>query len=810
METLLQDVRYALRALGRNRGLTLAAVLTLTIGIGANTAIFSAVHAVLLRPLPYPQPDRLVVLWLNNQREGIDKDVASYPNFTDWRAQGTSFGHMAAYTRTSASVTEGGDPEQVRGAFVTEDFFAVLGVAPALGRVPSAEDYRAAREQLVVLSHGLWQRRFGGDAGIVGRTILLTGRPYEVVGVMPPGFRYPEDAEFWRPLVRTPDFANLFDARSALWLSVIGRLAPGASLAQAQAQMTAVARRLEQEYPGPNEGLGILLEPLHDSIVGDVRPALLLLLGAAGFVLLIACANIANLLLARGAGRAKEIAVRVALGAARTRIARQVLTESVVLALLGGAAGLLVAYWVVGALAAMGPAEVPRLGEVTVDRTVIGFALAASLLTGLFFGVAPAIQLSRTRLTDALRDGGRGATGAARSAHLRSLLVTVEVATALVLLMGAGLLIRSFAALQSVDPGFDGDRVLTVRVVPAAARYPEADQVRAFYDEFLDSVRGLPGVESVSAISTLFLSRLPNMGPVTVEGEPPRTQDETVVSVTRDAITPGFFGMMRIPVRLGREFTEQDGPDGMPVAVVNETFVRRFLPEGDPLGRRFTWGDPEDSDATWWTIVGVVADTRRSGLAEPVRPEAYLPQQQVASRGMTVLVRTAGDPLALTGPIRAVLRSIDPLQPLSDVRTVEQLMAEAVAARRFVMLLLSIFAAVALVLAAIGIYGVMAYLVGQRTREVGIRFALGADRRSVLALVVGQAMARVLPGVALGALGALGLTRLLRSQLFGVSALDPVTFLVVAALLVGVALAASLLPARRAAGVDPMAALRQD
>jgi putative ABC transport system permease protein len=803
METVLRDIRHGARSLVRTPAFTVAAVLTLALGIGANTAIFSAVHGVLLRPLPYPAADRLAVVWITSEQEGIDRDVFSYPNFTDVREQSSTLTGLAAYTGRAAPFMEGEDVEQVSGAAATADFFGVLGVAAALGRTFGAAEIEEGRTDVIVLSHGLWTRQFGADPSIVGRPIRVGDGTSEVLGVMPRGFAYPAGAEYWQPLVRPAQDPGFFDARGAFWLSTIGRLAPDASFQQANVELSGVMERLAAVYPEETEGLGIWAEPLRDTIVGDVRPALLVLLGAVGFVLLIACANVANLLLARGAARQKELAVRSALGASGGRLARQVLTESLVLAAIGGLAGVLVAYWGTAALIVASPPDLPRMEHVGVNGVVVGFAAAIAVLTGVFFGLAPALQARTASLGLVLREGGRGGTGD-RVGRLRPLLITLQVALALVLLVGAGLLMRSFATLQATDPGFHTENVLSFRLTLPASRYPGAEGIREFQREFSDRLEAMPDVQAVRGISTLFLSRLPNMTPIEIEGRELQAGEQQA-SVPYDLVDPGFFPALGVPIVRGRDFGVEDAQGGAPAAIVNETFVRRYFPGEDPIGRRFSWaGTPE------YTIVGVVADTRRSGLAEPIRPEGYRSTTQSLYRTMEYLVTTRREPLAVVPELRSVLRDLDPALPIVELRTVEQALADTVATRRFVMLLLAGFAGVALVLAAIGIYGVLAYLVGQRTREIGIRMALGAVPRDVLALVLRDAMKSVVPGVLLGIAGALVLTRLLGAQLHGISPTDPVTFAAVTALLLAVALLASAVPAGRAANVEPMVTLKEE
>jgi putative ABC transport system permease protein len=809
LETIMRDAGLAVRTLLRNRGFATVAVLTLALGIGATTAIFSAVSAVLLRPLPYPDADRLMVLWLNNVQEQIERDVTSYPNFLDWR-EASAFESMAGYTEgTYGSFTGDDDAEEYAGAWVTGDFFRVLRASPHIGVRLDEEHTRAGSDQVVVLSYALWSSRYGGEPGVLGRTVRINGVSREVIGVMPPGFSYPGNADYWMPIAPEAGmWQGPTSSRGALWLSVIARLRPGATVVGADAELAGIMTRISEEFP-QSAGNGVFIEPLRDTIVGQVRPGLLILLGAVAFVLLIACVNVANLLLARGAARRRELAVRSALGASGGRLASQALVESLVLSALGGAAGLLVAFGGTTLLVAASPADLPRIEGVRVDGVVIGFALLATLVTGLIFGLAPALQARSAALSAALREGGRGASSGGL-ARTRRVLVAAEVALALILLVGAGLLVRSFAALQSVETGFATESVLSFRVTTGATRYPEPTQVRHFQGELLERLNALAGVEAVTGVNTLFLSRLPNMSPVAVEGAPPAADGELVVSVTSDFVHPSFFDAMQVPIVRGRGFEPGDVADGLPVVIVNEAFVRRFFADQDPIGRRFTRGNPQDTSAFWQTIVGVAADSRRSGLSEPVRPEAYRPTSQAAPRSMEILVRTAGPPLALVPSVRSLLRELDADMVMSQVRTVEGALAEAVAARRFVMLLLGAFAVLAVTLAAIGIYGVLAYLLGQRTRELGIRMALGADRGAVLALVFRQSMAQVLPGVVIGAVSALALTRLLRSQLFGVAPTDPVTFIVVTLLLLGVAVLATWVPAQRALRVKPLEALRHD
>lgn len=808
MDTFLRDVAYALRALARNPAFAAAAVLTLALGIGANTAIFSVVHGILMRPLPYPDADRIQVVWNNNTREGIERDVTSFANFADWRSRGEAFEAMAGFTRSGfVSLTDGGEPEQLRVTYVTADFLAVFAVAPSIGRGFTHAEMQPGSDQVVLLGHGLWQRRFGGDPGIFGRTITLNGQPVVVAGVMPASFSYPADSELWMPLA--PDEQTV-QARGALWLSVIGRLRPDASPSLAQQQMNTIAAQLAEEYPGPNTGAEVLLEPLHETIVGDVRTPLLVLLAAVGVVLLIGCANVANLLLARGAVRRKELSVRSALGAGRARVARQLLTESVLLALVGGVVGCMLAVWAVGLIVSLAPAELPRLAAVRVDATVLGFTLLVSVVTGLLFGLAPLLQVRRADVMSALREDGRSAGSREGVGRLRPVLVSTEVGLALVLLVAAGLLIRSFAALNAVDPGFDPVNTLTFRVTAPGARYETGVQVRQLHTDLQQRLAALPGVTSVGATSTLFISRLPNMSSIALEGDAPRAPDAPVESVVIESATSGFFETMDMRIVQGRSIGTNDRSDGVPVSIVNEAFVRRYFPDRDPIGQRFTFGSPADTAAVWLQIAGVIADTRRAGLAEQIRPESYRPFTQSTTRSLTYVLRAESNPLALLPAVRAAVGGLDPQLPIANVSTLEESLAETIAARRFIMVLLAAFAAIAALLAAIGIYGVVSYLVAQRTRELGVRMALGAHRGDVLRLVLAQSLRQVLPGVVLGSVAALALTRLLRSQLFGIAPHDPLTFAAVPLGVIAISVLATLLPARRAAAVDPILALRRE
>ncbi len=805
MQTLWQDLRYGARMLLKNPAFTAVAVIALALGIGANTAIFSVVNGVLLRPLPYPQPEQLAMVWLDNRRQNIRDDITSYPNFLDWRDKNHTFQGMSGVRNLTVNLTGVGEPEELRGASVAANFFQLIGVNPAQGRGFTAEEEQLGKDKVVILSNGLWRRRFGGDAGILNKTISLNGEQYTVIGFMPPGFQFPSKAELWTPLAPNE---RLRAARGAFWLPVVGRLKPGVTRAQAQADMDVIGKQLEQDYPNINAGYGVNVVPLHEQLVGNIRRTLWVLLGAVGFVLLIACANVANLLLARAAARQREVAVRSALGAGRWRIIRQLLTESVLLSVVGGALGVLLAWWGLEMLLKLSPANLPRLDNIHLDARVLGFTLGLSLLTGLLFGLAPALHTSQLELGETLKEGGRSGSGSRRTQRVRNAFIVAEIALTLALLIGAGLLMRSFWHLQQVSPGFRTDHLLTLQLSLPRTKYPEGAQAVAFYQQLQERLAALPGVESASAVSKIMMPRVTNSSNFTIENRPqdPRAQQlELPIDITQ----PNFFQTMGIQLLRGRTFTPQDARGQPDVAIVNETFVKRYFPNEDPLGKRFTFGD-SNNNPQWISIVGVVHDTKRQGLDEPVRMESWLPHAQNPSRSMQVVVRTKSDPLALAGVVREAVWALDRDLPIPKLETMEQVLSESVAQRRLSMLLLSIFATVALLLAAVGIYGVMSYVITQRTNEIGIRVALGAQAADVLKLIMGQGMKLTLLGVGLGLVATLLLTRLMVSLLFGVSATDPLTFAGVALLLIVVALLACWIPAWRATKVDPMVALRYE
>jgi putative ABC transport system permease protein len=803
------DIQYALRNIARKPLFYSVVILTLALGIGANAAIFTVVNGVLLQPLPYPHAERLMMVWTYNPRQGFDKDVGTYPNFEDWRRASQSFERMSAYFGASVTLTESGDPAQIRGARVTPEFFETMGVVPLRGRAFSSADGQAGGERVVILAHGLWMRRFGADTSTIGRRIVLDGVPHEVIGVMPASFAHPADAELWLPLAPVGQFEQLFGARGSYWLTIIGRLKPGVTRVAAQSEMDVIAARLEKEYPS-NAGIGVRLVPMHQELVGDVKGPLLILLGAVCFVLLIACANVANLLLMRAASRQRELAIRAALGADRGRLVRQLLTESVVLGLFGGAAGLVLATFSIDLLQTLAPPELPRLSDIAIDRQVLAYAAAASVFTSLLFGLVPALHASRRHSGEHLKEGGRTGTDGRRSGRVRAALAAGELAIALVLLVGAGLLIRSFIALNSEDPGFATRGVLALRLRLPSAAYGEPARIAGFYEQLVERLNALPGVESAAAGSSLLLSRLPSSASINIEGRPPLAANERNIPVPYDSITPEYFSTLQIPLRRGRMFTRADAAQSQQVVMVNEAFVRRFFPGEDPLGRRVTFGSASQPGTVWQTIVGVVADTKRGGFDREPWAETYFPMRQAPDPQAFVLLRTSGDPITLVAPAQAAVWSVDRNQAIASIRTVPELLAQRELNRRFTTLLLGVFASVALVLAIIGTYGVIAHGTAQRTQEIGIRIALGADRRMILRMVLVGGLRIAATGLAIGVFGALALTRVLSGLLFGVSARDPLTFVVVPGALLVVALAACWIPARRAMRVEPVIALRGD
>jgi len=802
---LWQDLRYGLRMLLKNPGFTAVAVIALALGIGANSAIFSVVNTVLLRPLPYKNPERLVMVWEDNSKQGFPRDTPSPANFMDWRDQNHVFESIAALVEISFNLTGAGEPERIDGQRVSASLFSLLGVEPQLGRAFRAEEDQPGGNHVVIISHGLWQRRFGSDPGIVGKPINLNGESFTVVGVMPRTFQFPTRRDqLWVPIAFNAKEAG---ERGNHYLEVIARMKPGVTLQQAQAEMTTIATRLQQQYPETNTSIGAVVTPLHEHVVGDIKPALLVLLGAVAFVLLIACANVANLLLARAAVRQKEIALRLALGAGRARLIRQFLTESVLLAALGGGVGLLLAVVGLNVLKRFIPPNISQAHAIAIDAKVLIFTVLVSLVTGLIFGLAPATQAANFNLNDTLKESGRDSAAGSRGNRIRGLLVISEVAVSFILLIGAGLLINSFLHLRNVDPGFRAERALTMKIVLPETRYADKEQRGIFYRELIRRVETLPGVISAAVATNLPLTETGNSVGVSIEGRADPAPDRVPIVITR-IISPRYFETMGIPLLKGRAFAEEDKAESPAVVVLSETTARKFWPGEDALGKHIKIG-PTNSPNRWLTVVGVVKDVRQFELVVEPKPQMYLPFTQANFfEPRALVVKTNLEPLSLAATVRKTVWEIDKDQPVSDIASMENIVSESVARQRFSMLLLGIFAGLALVLAAVGIYGVMSYSVAQRTREIGIRMALGAQRADVLKLTIGQGLKLVVTGVAFGLAAAVIMTRLMSSLLFGVSATDPMTFVTISFVLVSVAVLASYIPALRATRVDPMFALR--
>jgi len=801
IETFFQDLRYGLRSLRKKPGFTFTAVIALALGIGANSAIFSVINGVLLRSLAYRDANSIVMVWEKNFQRGRSQNSVSPANFLDWKKQSVSFEQFAASWDTRVNLTSGGEPEEIQVQRASADFFSVLGVPPRLGRSFVREEDVAGGNLVVVLSHELWQSRFGGNPTIVGQSITASGRTFTVVGVMPPGFHFLNtQVKAWIPLALDP--ANDW-RKQGRYLRSVARLKSGVIIQQAQAELDGIAKRLETDYPDYNKGWGANLVPMHEQIVGDIRPVLLVLLAAVAFVLLIACANVANLLLSRAASRQKELALRAALGAGRTRLIRQMLTESVLLAVMGGALGVFLAYWGIQLLLALAPDNIPRLNEITIDPRVLIFTLAISLLTGLIFGLVPALQSSRPDLSDALKEGARGSTGGSRL--FRNLFVVAEMALALVLLVGAGLMLRSFFQLHQVKTGFDTDHVLTMRVQLPTAKYQQPQQRAEFFKRAQERLAALPGVKSVGAISYLPLTGLASSTVFNLATQPDLPPSESPLTEVR-AITPGYFAAMGIPLLKGRSFDGRDGADSR-VLVINETLARKYFPGENPIGQRLIvdW-DPKVADE----IVGVAGDVKETALAEKANPAIYWPHPREAYQFMNFVLRSAIDPATLSAAVTKEIHTLDPDQPVADIRTLDQVVAKSIARPRFNALLLAIFAGVALVLASVGIYGVMNYSATQRTQEIGIRMALGAKPGDILRLVVGHGMKLTLAGLVIGVIASLALTRVMANLLFGVTATDLPTFVTVSAVLTTVALVANYIPARRATRLNPVVALRYE
>jgi len=802
---MIADLRYALRTLRRSPGFTLAVVLTLALGIGANSAIFSVVRGVLLRPLPFGNPDRLVLLYGRYPEFG--RTATSLPDFQDWRAQSHAFEQMAARYGAAFVLTGEGEPERVIADRVTANFLSTLDVHPFLGRGFLPEEEKVGGDdRVVILSYGYWQRRFAGDTRMLGRQIQLSGQPYTVVGITPPDFRLKRDVDLYAPAR-----ADTTLPRRAEFMDVFARLKPGVTVAQADADLAAVLRHLAEAYPQTNSKIRSEVVGMQEDMVGGVKPALLAFMGAVALVLLIACANVANLLLARAAARDREVAVRVALGAGRGRIMRQLLIESVVLAILGGLLGLAMATWGVAAVRATNVQFLPRQQEIGIDATVVAFTLVLSIATGLLFGLAPALRLSRDSLQSTLREGARGSTGGS-IARVRGALVLGEVAVALMLLIGAGLLIRSFDKLSRVDLGFDASNVLTYTVTFPAAKFKERDQAAALYPMLLERTQSLPGAQHAALSADLPMGGADYLS-FTIEGRP--SPDGQANAAPEDmqpfAVSPDYFATMHIPLKRGRLITATDTKDATPVAVVSEEAVRRYFNDGrDPIGSRITFGNPGNPGTTWMTIVGVVGNIAQEGVTAKPYAQLYQAIAQAPARTVFVSVRTDRDPVLLASSVRGAVRAVDPDILVNDIQPLADRVAKSIARPRLSVFLLGGFSAIALLLAAIGIYSVMAYTVSQRTREIGVRMALGADPGAVKQLIVRQGMQPALVGVGLGLIAAFAASRLLAKLLYGVSALDPVTFALVPLFLIAVALLATYLPARRATRVPPTVALQSE
>ncbi|HEY0763617.1 MAG TPA: ABC transporter permease [Pyrinomonadaceae bacterium] len=801
METILTDVRYAVRSLLKRPGFSLIVVLTLALGIGANAAVFSVINAVLLRPLPYRDVDRVVTLWQNNTKAGISLNEVSPANFIDWKEQSHSFEALAGIEPSGFTLVGDGEPERFSAWYVTSGFFQVAGTDALLGRTFTDEDYQPGNNRVVVLAHGLWQRRFGGDPTIVGRKLTLNGQPFLVVGVMPPEFQLPADREIWAPRVVGEDLRQL---RGATFWNVVGRLKQGTTVAQAQEEMNGIAARIASQYPDISGGMGATVVPLFEQITGQIRSALWVLFGAVGLVLLIACVNVANLLLVRGAERQREFAIRRALGAERIRLLRQTLTESLLLVLVGGATGVLLASWLVKLIMALSSSKIPRVEYVNVDLRVVLFACGVSLLTAIVFGLVPAIQFWRNDIQGTLKESGRSAATPVRQ-RLRKALVISEVAVAVLLLTGAGLLFRSFMRLLQVDPGFTKENVLALQVF-LPRNYDQPEKMIGFFDQSIDKIKGLSGIEAAAVIATPPFTKLEQDATFNVVGRPaPPSGSEP--SAFYAPVSSEYLSALNIPLKKGRYFTNFDKADAPRVVVINETMARRYFPNEDPIGQRMTVTFAETETRE---IVGVIGDVLHDGLHAEPRPEIYVPHQQSASAYMTFLVKTKTEPAAQLASVKRAIREVNPNQTFARTATMEELVSDSLKQRRFNLSLLGLFAAIALLLATIGIYGSISYSTRQRTNEIGVRIALGAQTLDVLRLIVGQGVGLALVGVAIGLAAAFLLTRTIKSLLFGVTPTDPLTFVAISVLLIVTAFIASLIPARRATKVDPLVALRSE
>ena len=807
MGTLFQDLKFGLRMLAKNPAFTIIAIITLALGIGANTAIFSLVNTILLRPLPYPHANRLVMIWETEPSGPGNLYPASGPDFVDWRAQNGVFESVAAGTSAGAALTGTSQPLQIQGYGVSPKMFHLLGTQPLMGRTFAEDETQPGHNHVVIFSYGLWQRAFGGDRSIVGRNVTLDGEAYDVAGIMPRDFKFPNiwgnRAEFWEPL--TLDTPAWKKNRGNHWLFVIGRVKEGVPVEKARADMETLSQRLAHQYPNTNTGVIAKVVTLRDQLVKQVKPALLVLFAAVGFLLLIACVNVANLLLAKAVGRQREIAIRLAVGSGRGRLIRQLLTESILLFVVGGVAGLLVGWSALRMLLHAAPTGyVPGIMQVHLDSWVFLFTFLIAFLAGTLAGLVPAIQASKPNLQDSLKESSRSVASPHRRS--RSVLTAGEIALALMMLIGAALAIKSLVRLLGVQAGFDPTNVLSVRLSLPDARYPKSAQTAAFFRQLLERVQALPGINSAAAASELPLEGGSN-GVVYIEGQPIPKNMWSSPLVEWCSVTPGYFGTLRIPLLKGRDFTERDVEGKPQIALINQTMAHRFWPNQDAVGKRFSH---DYKDPKWITVVGVVGDVREFGLNQPPAPEAYFPAYQDNNTDMAVVIRTSTLPLSQISAVRNVVHNLDRQLPVFEPRTLDQIVSESSQQQQFVALLLGLFAALALVLAAVGIYGVIAYSVAQRTHEFGIRMALGAQGGDVVKMVLKEGMALAVAGAAIGVVAALGLTRFLQGLLYGVTATDPGTFVAVPLVLISVALLACYLPARRAMKVDPLVALRNE
>ena len=811
MESVVKDLRFAFRGLLKRPAFSAIAVVTLGLGIGASTAIFSVVNSVMLRALPYPNADRLVAIRELN-REG-KRIQTTGPNFIDWRAQNTVFEHLAAIKRTSVNLTLADRAERINYAQTSANFFDVFGVGPQLGRLFVSGDEQAGHEPVVVLSDALWRRIFGGDPGIVGQKINLDSESYTVIGVAPAGFQYPDKVEVWLPPLKlAPEFNRQIeptDRRGMGYLNVVGLLKPGVSVAQAASEMETITSRLRQQYPNTNNRRFNAVLSLHEHLTGESNTMLWLLFGAVMFVLLIACANVANLLLASATSRSREIAIRVALGASRWRVVRQLLTESAILALAGGALGLALSSWGVTVLTKLLPQEFPRLNEIGMDWRVFGFTLGASLLTGFIFGFAPALHISKTDVQEAMKESGRGTAGSTRHTRLRHALIVTEVALSVVLLAGAGLLFRSFLRLQSVNAGFTADQVLTAQLSPAGPQFQEDDQYVAFYNQVVERARNIPGVISAGTINTLPLAGGPTVS-YRIDGRPILPVDKWIPTNMR-SVSPDYFSTMSIPVLQGSNFTAADRAGAPRRLLINQALAQRDFPNEDPIGKRITLGNTdENNQPIWFEIIGVTANVRSEELREAAPPELYFSVAQIPWPKMAIVLRATVEPESIAPALRQIVAEVDRTVPVAEVQTMDHIVSASVTQPRFNLFLLGLFGGIALLLSAAGIYGVTSYTVTQRTHEMGIRLALGAQVGDVLKLVLGQGLAVIAIGLVVGLAASFALLRLMRSLLFGVGENDPLTFAAITVVLFLVALLACYVPARRATKVDPLIALRYE